>query len=138
MTSFFMDGPETSRRAAVDDVKTPAALFGMPREISQRIDVFADPVLSHLMQCHVRREIRVDDDANHRVGGLHDFWRGEKANSVGQPVNPNEAGDVVAAGLQSIGIEFCRLIEKPAEQGGSGVPLRREPLRSGLRVLRHP
>ena len=45
-------------------------------EIPQRIDVFVDPIRSHLVQGDVRREIGVDDDANHRVCGLDDFRRG--------------------------------------------------------------
>ena len=58
-------------------------------EIPQRIDVFVDPIRPHFVQCDVRREIRVDDDPNHCVGGLHDFRRGQKAFPV---VCPAKAG----------------------------------------------
>ena len=90
------------------------------------------------MQGDVRRKIGVDDEANDRVGRAHDFGDGEKANPVGERVDPNEAGDVVPGGLQGVGIQFRRLIEKPAEKGGPMVALCGAPLGAGLRVLRNP
>ena len=44
-------------------------------EISQRIDVSIYPIRPHFLQCNVRRKIFVDNDATHRVGGLHNLWR---------------------------------------------------------------
>src|SRR5580700_1722315 len=75
MTSFLMNGP-TSRRAAMAASKRLQLFSASLAEIPQRIDVSVDPTLPHLMQGDIRREIGVDDDANHRVRSLHHLRRG--------------------------------------------------------------
>ena len=77
MTSFFMAAPETALGAQRwTTSKRPELLPASLGEISQRINMTADPILSHLRHRHVRREIRVDDDPDQSIGGVYDFWRG--------------------------------------------------------------
>lgn len=100
--------------------------------------MFIVPVRPHFLQGHVWREICVDDDATHRVGALDDSLRRYQANAVRQRVYADKPGHIVPPILQGIGIKFCRLVEKSAEQRCSAISLGGEPLRSGLRLLRCP
>jgi hypothetical protein len=78
------------------------------------------------------------DDARHRVGALDNACGGEGAYAVCPGVDADERRCIVPFILQSIGIQFCSFLEKPAEQGFSLVPLAGHPLRFGLRLSGHP
>jgi hypothetical protein len=95
-------------------------------KISQRIDVSIDPIRTHLLHCDVRCEILIDNDPNDSVGGVHNVWRRDEAYPICKRVDPDQPGYVVASILQSIGIQFGGLVQKPAKQ-------RRSPPRSAAR-----
>ena len=73
--SFPMDDPEPSARRSRRSLKRLQFFPARLAEIAQWIDMPVDPILPHLVQGDVGREIGVDDDADHRVGRLHDGGR---------------------------------------------------------------
>jgi hypothetical protein len=83
----------------------------------------------------VWREIFVDNGPNDSVGGVHDFWRREQAYPVCQRIYSDHSGYIVAPILQIIGIQFGGLVQKPAKQGRSALPLGSKTLGPRLRVL---
>ena len=61
-----------------------------------------------------------------------------RRDSVGQCIDTDQPGYIVPPILHGIGIQFCRLVQKPAEQRGSRLPLGGKPLGPDLRMLRCP